>query len=364
MKCHFDVYYSAQFNLKKIHTSSAASRRTGSIFSKGIVLLGALAMACAFSVSARANCLSKEPLRGVNMAGAEFNSSKLPGAVFKDYTYPAAKDLNYFADLGANLIRLPVRWERVQPTLNGPLDAAQVKLINTVVTVAKQRNMCIVVDLHNYGKHKLGNVASAAVPASAFIDFWKRVTVALPDVDHVALGLMNEPDNVKPVAVWAQVTQQTVTALRNSGAKHLILAGGASWQGAHNWMTFNAALFANLNDPLDRTIIEMHQYFDSYYSGTKADCISPEKTAAIFKTVKTWAKANNKRLFLGEFGVADTPACLATLQAALDAVRDEPFAGWAYWAAGAWWNKNYIFNVHPLTGIEHGQLKLLKKEWE
>ena len=59
---------------------------------------------------------------GVNLSGAEFNSRKKPGTLFKDYTYPAASDFSYFAGKGMNTIRLPFLWERVQPELNGQLD--------------------------------------------------------------------------------------------------------------------------------------------------------------------------------------------------------------------------------------------------
>ncbi|OLG97535.1 cellulase, partial [Xanthomonas oryzae pv. oryzae] len=54
---------------------------------------------------------------GVNLSGAEFNSRKKPGTLFKDYTYPAASDFSYFAGKGMNTIRLPFLWERVQPAL-------------------------------------------------------------------------------------------------------------------------------------------------------------------------------------------------------------------------------------------------------
>ena len=63
---------------------------------------------------------------GVNLAGAEFG--KVPGTYATDYTYPAPASIDYFSQLGFNLIRVPFRWERLQPTLESdpPLPAADV----------------------------------------------------------------------------------------------------------------------------------------------------------------------------------------------------------------------------------------------
>ena len=57
--------------------------------------------------------------RGVNLAGAEFNERRIPGTIHKDYTYPRPGDVDYFAGKGMNVFRLPFRWERLQPALQG-----------------------------------------------------------------------------------------------------------------------------------------------------------------------------------------------------------------------------------------------------
>jgi endoglucanase len=85
---------------------------------------------------------------------------------------------------------------------------------------------------------------------------------------------------------------------------------------------------------------------------------------AILEKVRLWAVANKKKMFLGEFGVADTTACTPTLKAALVALRDPTWAGWTYWSAGAWWSKDYIFNVEPSTTVVRNHLTLLSQEWK
>jgi hypothetical protein len=64
--------------------------------------------------------------RGLNRAGAEYGDDwdGWTGQTF--YTFPTAVDLAselaFYGDKGFNAIRLPISWERLQHSLNGPLD--------------------------------------------------------------------------------------------------------------------------------------------------------------------------------------------------------------------------------------------------
>src|SRR5688572_819873 len=51
---------------------------------------------------------------GVNLAGAEFGDSSLPGVYNTHYTYPRSNEVDYFIGKGMNTFRLPFRWERLQ----------------------------------------------------------------------------------------------------------------------------------------------------------------------------------------------------------------------------------------------------------
>src|SRR6266513_1417081 len=71
--------------------------------------------------------------RGVNIAGAEFGMSRLPGTYNTDYTYNSEPTFRYFATRNLNLIRFPLQWERLQPVLLGPLDPQNLGLLKSVV---------------------------------------------------------------------------------------------------------------------------------------------------------------------------------------------------------------------------------------
>src|SRR5450631_2788946 len=61
-------------------------------------------------------------LRGVNLSGAEFGQSHLPGTFNTDYTFQSESSFRYFGGRNLELIRFPIQWERIQPSLHGPLD--------------------------------------------------------------------------------------------------------------------------------------------------------------------------------------------------------------------------------------------------
>src|SRR5687767_4276462 len=69
-------------------------------------------------------------LTGVNLAGAEFGHNKMPGRHGTDYFYPSRATIDYFVSKKLTTLRVPFRWERLQPTLEGGLDQAELKLLD------------------------------------------------------------------------------------------------------------------------------------------------------------------------------------------------------------------------------------------
>lgn len=351
--------------MKEMFPAASGDRRGG------VVLFGWMAGVLLFALagSAAAQCLATGQLKGVNLAGAEFNSSKQPGTLNKDYMYPRNADLDYVKQLGGNTIRLPFLWERVQPELNGELSTAELAQIDKTVKQAAARGLCVVLDVHNYGTYRGKTIGSAEVPAAAFVDLWKRLAAAFPDPQQTIFGLMNEPAKIS-IAQWAPVARQTVQALREAGAQNVILVAGGRWSGAHEWTkdqggTSNGREFAALSDPLGRTWLEAHQYADPGYSGTGTECVEPDRLGRIFANVTDWAKQNGQKLFLGEFGTPGSESCLAALDAMLAQMADTTvWRGWTYWAAGAWWAASYPMSIQPRDGVDKPQTAVLKKYFQ
>jgi endoglucanase len=323
------------------------------------------ALLASLSPMALAGCLNENGLRGVNLAGAEFNGDKLPGKVNKDYLYPNLDDLDYVVALGGNVIRLPFRWERIQPRLLEELDLAELLNLKAVVKAAKERNLCVILDIHNYGGYRKAVIGSEEVPIAAFHDVWNRLAAQFTDPETTILGLMNEPSALT-IATWAPIAQSTVNELRNSGATNLILVSGGRWSGVHEWFKkfgplSNAEAFSGFQDKFGRTWLEVHQYADANYSGMGQDCISPDRFEKMFTPISIWAKANKQKLFLGEFGVPVNDNCLMVLSEILKQIsHNDSWVGSTYWAAGRWWGP-YPFSIQSRDGVEPKQTTALRK---
>jgi endoglucanase len=303
-------------------------------------------------------------LVGVSLSGLELNAGKLPGKEATDYVYPDDGTMAYFASHGVNCIRLPILWERLQPDLNGALAASALSDLDRAVSDARAHDMRLIVDIHDYGRWR-DKVVGRDIPASAFAGFWAALSKhinGLPGGDTVIFGLMNEPHDLD-AASWRDAEQAAITAVRKTGARNLILASGADWDGAHSVVADgNAALLSDLHDPGHRMAIELHQYLDGDSSGTSPTCVGPAEAKARLQSATSWLRSRHLHGFLGEFGASATPACLASLDALLDTVDHQPdvWIGWTYWAAGPWWG-NYMFSVQPRQGQDAPQMRVLAR---
>jgi len=331
-------------------------------------------VACLLLLSASLSPVSAQTTRvleyaGVNLSGAEFNSSKKPGTLYKDYTYPSESDYAYYASKGMNVIRLPFLWERLQPQANEALDSQQLSQLQTAVKRAKAQNLRVVLDVHNYAKYHGKRIGTAETPVAAFAGFWSRLATEFKDDDSVIFGLMNEPNGIG-AKDWADAAQAGLNAIRATGARNLVLVPGTAYSGAHSWNgssyggTSNGQALLAITDPADRVAFEAHQYLDADYSGTSGQCQSEQIGAQKLQGFTTWLREHHKVGFLGEFAVGSDPVCLAALESMLQHIEtnSDVWLGWTYWAGGAWWKPDYPFNVQPdKEGNEKPQMRVLSK---
>ncbi len=307
---------------------------------------------------------SPPPAAGVNLSGGEYGQ---PGGVLeKDYHYPGEAELVWAKTQGFALVRLPFLWERLQPKLNGELDAVELKRLSDVVARARALGLTSILDAHNYAKWRGKQIGSPDVPASAFADFWRRLATHFGRDRDMIFGIMNEPNNI-PILQWRDAAQLALDGIRSTGACNLTLVPGANWTGAHSWNALidgasNAEAFAQLRDK-GMHAIEFHQYLDHDWSGEHADCRKPEEVVAAMSIATDWLRRTRNRGFLGEFGAGSSAQCLAGLDAMIEHMNDNPdvWIGWTYWAAGAWWPPTYALSIQPHDGKPTPHMATLSK---
>lgn len=324
-----------------------ASRSLSSVVSATALLVGLLGHPV--SVSA-------QTYGGVNLSGAEFGESRLPGSYDSDYTYPTPAEIDYYVEKGMNVVRIPFRWERLQRSLYGALDGGEFSRLAYIVACATSRGIDVILDPHNYARYYGNPIGSAAVPNAAFADFWSRLALQYKGNPRVIFGLMNEPHDL-PTEQWLAAANAAIAAIRAAGSTHLILVPGNGWTGAHSWSdswygTPNASVMRGVVDPAHHFAFEAHQYLDGDSSGTSSQIASSTIGSQRLANFTGWLRANGYQGFLGEFAVAGTTIGGGIGDEVLDdmlgyiADNADVWLGWTWWAGGPWWGE-YMFTLEP-----------------
>jgi endoglucanase len=306
---------------------------------------------------------------GVNLSGAEFGTTQLPGTFNTDYTYPTTGEADYYRSKGMNFIRLPFRWERLQHTNSGTLDPTEFGWMNSFVSYATSKGMWVLLDPHNFMRYypsprsqfqtaTVGLVGSS-VPNSDFSNFWFQVGAIYKTNAHVFFGLNNEPDSMPETQLVAS-ENVAISGIRAAGATNLIFVPGNRYTGAWTWSqsdsdgAANSQAMLGIVDPATNYVFEVHQYLDSDGSGTHTNIVSADVGWQRLTNFTAWARANKSQGFLGEYAVPGVaiggtniggPALTNMLS--YIQTNSDVWLGWCYWGGGPWWGSNPLFPIEP-----------------
>jgi endoglucanase len=285
---------------------------------------------------------------GVNLAGGEFGNGN---RLYYDYVYPSEKQIIYYASRGFRLLRVPVKSSRL--IVDGKPNSADIAILKSVVSAAAARQMVIVIDLHEYALKPDGQPLTAGEPdLSNLHDTWATISGEFSNSPNVWFGSMNEPNKQSP-EVWFKLANAAIAGIRESAPNNFITVMGSRWGTADGWLSSgNAKASAALRDPSNKLIIEMHQYLDKVGGKPeRADSVPGLGTTALEEATK-WARAQGRKLFLGEFGTKADASYLDEGRALLRHMYANPdvWIGYAYWAGGLWWaegRSTYGFSLEP-----------------
>jgi endoglucanase len=306
---------------------------------------------------------------GVNLSGAEFGMTHLPGTFGTDYTYPTTTEVDYYKSKGMNFIRLPFRWERLQHTNSAALDATELSRMNTFVSYATARGVYVVLDPHNFMRYypnpagsyetATNGLVGSSVPNSDFSNFWFRVAAIYRTNSHVFFGLNNEPDTM-PETQLVNSENSAIAGIRAAGATNLVFVPGNRWTGAWTWSqadgngAANAVAMLGIVDPGSNFIFEVHQYLDSDGSGSHTTIVSVDVGWQRLTNFTAWARSNNFKGFLGEYAVpgaaiggTNIGGLALTNMLSYIQTNSDVWLGWSYWGGGPWWGSSPLFPIEP-----------------
>jgi endoglucanase len=286
-------------------------------------------------------------LRGVNRAGAEFGDDWNGWTGQTYYQWPSApvrtNELNYYAAKGMNVVRLPISWERLQHTLNGPLDPTYQANLVDYVKAATSVGLTVIIDLHNYSRYATGAYDSSGAQVNTYTqhvlgdgtltfahvaDVWTKIATLFVSTPRVIFNLMNEQhdasSSLDSTAIFGGY-QTVLNAVRATGATQLVLFPNTRSSDTHHWATWSpqggpldAVAALSVTDSANNLAFDMHSY-------TGTDSWNGDITV-----VTNWAHANGKHLFLSELGTTSGATAVSTLLTYINSKADV-WVGWTVW---------------------------------
>lgn len=321
-----------------------------------------------FSVLHVAHATDGQFMIGVNLAGAEFAGHELPGKEGTHYGWPNEECIEYWHQAGIRLVRLPFKWERLQPELLGEFDPGYAEGLAKTVKLFDDRSMLVFLDVHNYGKFYGKPIGSDEVPLAAFADLWTRLAKMHKDSRAVCgYGLMNEPTRD---CDWPGAVQAAIDGIRSADKRTMILVandypGWAATVAAKRnaddlagWAEKGMRIPdpTTLHDPSNNLRFEVHTYFDHDNSGTYRKTyaeelarrdgpetrVGPNTGIDRLKPFVQWLEKHNVKGFVGEYSVPSNPESdprwLETLDRAVAFMKEHNLPN-TYWAGGQRWSQ-------------------------
>lgn len=338
---------------------------------------------------------------GINLSGLEFGKvidpTVVPNLSEQDHKSPYSdlQDTQSFIEAGMNTMRVPVSWGYLQldgagkGSINMGYYANYVRPLLQTLTKAKVHT---IVDLHAYmryskfGEQYSGCFENAPCPDGTLIlderayqSVWRQLIDVIQqdsaiDKDYILLDLMNEPVGVPDDKVFT-IQTALINMLRGKQFQGVILVEGNDWTGLHSWTTkewigsdgthyTNASLFTRENfakagiTDLSKIFINVHQYLDSDYSGTKDNCLQDLSTTGQdgfnLDAFTDYLKKNQLKAIVTEFGTGNNAAsCSAPLNNFMQYLQENSakdknygFVGWTIWSSGHGWG-GYNLRITP-----------------
>jgi aryl-phospho-beta-D-glucosidase BglC (GH1 family) len=311
---------------------------------------------------------------GINLSALE-NGDEVPGIANTDYALPTDAEFDFLRSKNLTFVRLPFKWERLQPTRSGPLDPTYLGYIQAAVAMAAARGMKIALDCHNYGGYGADKIGGGVVTSADFADLWSRLAAVFAgDSTIAAYDIMNEPSNMSTLDAWQPAAQAAIDAIRAIDATSPIYVEGNNYSSASTWVDQNPTLH-QLNDPSDLLIFSAHIYLDRDNSGThyswaeevaagdQLTGLPLDKNIGVRRVAGFvgWLRQHRLNGNIGETGAGlDDPDWLSALDREIAFLLDNDVT-FIYWNLGPFFT-SYPYSIEPdVTGIDKVQVAVLTK---
>jgi endoglucanase len=250
----------------------------------------------------------------------------------------------YFQKLkaaGFGAVRLNLHAFRyMDATNNWALRPSWFEVLDWAVSEAQKHKLAVILDLHEF--NALGSNPSGQ-NKEKFLAFWRQMAAHYQNApDTVFFEVLNEPSQKLTPELWNEYFTQALAIIRETNPARTVIVGPAHWNAISHLEQLKLPE-SDLN-----LIVTVHFYepFAFTHQGAswtdRKDKLgfdwtgSAEEVEALnqaFDKAATWARANQRPVFLGEFGAYDRGSMesRARWTAAVARAAEARGWSWAYW---------------------------------
>ena len=307
---------------------------------KKIILLSVTVLSIVFccidlsaqNISAKEQCIKLG--RGINIIGYDQK-------FWKDYNNGRFKE-SYFSMIkkaGFSNVRINLHpFSKMDSTYS--LNSHWLETLDWVIRKSLESKLMVILDMHEFN-------AMADDPEAKrdmFLALWKQLSIRYKDQPtDVIFELLNEPNKKLTTDLWNIFLLDALKIIRKSNPNRTVIIGPGNWNGIESLPSLV------LPEKDDNIIVTVHFYHPMKFTHQGAPWSkenvnlkgitwtgTSEEKEAVDKKLKVafdWGKANNRSIFLGEFGSYDKGDMESRSQYTSYVARTAEKLGfsWAYW---------------------------------
>lgn len=246
------------------------------------------------------------------------------------------------ADAGFDAVRIPIRWSAYAET-NAPyrIEPEFFSRVDWAVGQALTNGLAAIVNMHHYDEIAV----SPSEHKERFLALWEQIAEHYRDQpDLVYFEPLNEPCKNLTAPLWNEYAASAIRRIRKTNPTRAVIVGPVQWNSVEKLDTL-------VLPPQDRNIIVTYHYYQPFHFthqgagwvgdqsrawlGTEWRGTDKEKQAVAdgFDRALRWAKANNRPLFMGEFGAYEKADMASRVRwtAFVRSEAEKRSFSWAYW---------------------------------
>lgn len=244
------------------------------------------------------------------------------------------------AQAGFDSIRVPIRWTtHAEDAPPYTIDPQFFERIDWVLANAQANGLAVVIDHHHYDQV----MSDPAGQHDKFVAMWRQIATRYQNApDSVIFELLNEASGEFTATGWNRLVAELVAVIRETNPTRAILVGPIEYN--------KIVGLPSLKLPDDPNLIVTFHYYEPFSFTTQGaewmegamawlgntwegNAIQRDVIEHDFAKVATWARVNQRPIYLGEFGAinkADNQSRVRWTKAVAQSASSHGFS-LAYW---------------------------------